>query len=183
MRPVAPGTPAWADDRPTRRPGEIWFVAAFFVFSLWLLAHLGTEARWFARGVRFHSQPAFWPGVGIAGMALFSGLYLIVLLRSRAPSAEWRELLLWLRAFEYVLWYLAYAFLTPVLGYLPASVLVMVALILRAGPRSRGAVLAAAGFAVGMVVLFKSLLGVAIPGGRLYDLAPAGMRTFLAVYL
>jgi hypothetical protein len=41
----------------------------------------------------------------------------------------------------------------------------------------------AAVFAVAVVVLFKGLLGVRIPGAALYELLPAGPRGFFLQYL
>ncbi|MBO6883769.1 MAG: hypothetical protein JJ869_09345 [Marivita sp.] len=57
------------------------------------------------------------------------------------------------------------------------------ALTWRLGYRSRGALALAAIFAVAVTVTFKGFLGVNIPGGQIYELLPASVRTFFMVYL
>lgn len=170
-----------ADPRPLRQRGELAFALGMLIFALVMLSQLGDQARWFERGVRPHAQPALWPAIGLGGMAFFSALHVAACLRARRPDTEWRELLIWLRAFEFVLWYLAYAFLTPWLGYLLASLVTMVALVWRSGLRDRASLMWAAAFAVGMVLLFKTGLSVKIPGGALYDLFPDRIRIFLSL--
>jgi hypothetical protein len=168
-------------DRPIRQRGELPFALGMLLFALVMLSQLGEQAKWFPRGVKPYAQPALWPAIGLSGMAFFSALHAAACLRARKPDTEWREMLVWLRAFEFVLWYLAYAFLTPVLGYLLASVLTMVALVWRVGLRDRASLLWAAGFAIGMVLVFKTGLSVKIPGGALYDLFPDPVRIFLSL--
>ena len=177
MRPDASPLP----DRPLRQRGELPFALAMLVFALVMIGFLGDQAKWFPKGVKAYAQPALWPAIGLIGMAFFSALHVLACLRARKPDTEWREMLIWLRAFEFVLWYLAYAFLTPWLGYLLASLVTMVALVWRVGLRDRASLLWAAVFAIGMVLVFKTGLSVKIPGGALYDLFPERTRIFLSL--
>ena len=177
MRPDA----SQLQDRPIRQRGELPFALGMLAFALGMLAQIGTQAPWIAKGVKTYAQPALWPAIGLTGMALFSALHVAACLRARKPDTEWREMLVWLRAFEFVLWYLAYAFLTPWLGYLLASVLTMVALVWRVGLRDRASLIWAGVFATGMVLLFKTGLSVKIPGGALYALFPDPVRIFLSL--
>lgn len=166
---------------PARRRGELAFALVFLAVTLFFLSQIGTQARWFPR-TQFAAQPAFWPMVSLSAMAVFAALYLVSLLFQPRPDTEWREYLVWLRAFEYVAWYMAYAALVGALGYLSATVLAMVLLVWRLGLRSGGALLAAAGFGLAVVVLFKTLLAVRIPGGAAYELLPATWRSFMITY-
>lgn len=177
MRPDA----SQPQDRPIRQRGELPFALGMLAFALGMLAQIGTQAPWIAKGVKAYAQPALWPAIGLTGMALFSALHVGACLRACKPDTEWREMLVWLRAFEFVLWYLAYAFLTPWLGYLLASVLTMVALVWRVGLRDRASLIWAGVFATGMVLLFKTGLSVKIPGGALYALFPDPVRIFLSL--
>ena len=177
MRPDA----SHPQDRPLRQRGELPFALGMLLFALVMLLFLGDQAKWFPRGVRPHAQPALWPAIGLTGMAFFSALHVLACLRARRPDTEWREMLVWLRAFEFVLWYLAYAWLTPWLGYMLASLFTMVALVWRLGLRDRASLLWAAIFAISMVLMFKTGLSVKIPGGALYDLFPDRVRIFLSL--
>ena len=56
-----------------------------------------------------------------------------------------------------------------------------VLLSLRAGYRDRRVLGGMALFGVAVVVVFKSLLRVSIPGGALYELFPEAIRNFLIV--
>lgn len=167
--------------RPFRQRGELPFALMMLAFALVMILQQPEQAKWIARGVKPHAQPALWPLIGLCGMAFFSALHVMQCLRARKPDTEWREMLIWLRAFEFVLWYLGYAALVPWLGYLLASVLVMMALVWRVGLRSGMAMLSAFGFASGMVLVFKTGLSVKIPGGALYEAFPDPVRIFLSL--
>ena len=173
-----PNSGPWAGAGPVRQRGELAFALVFLLCALLLLSQIGTQALWFPR-TQFAAQPAFWPMVSLIGMSLFGGLYLISLLRMAKPVTEWREMLMWAQASEYVGWYLAYAAIVPVIGYLPATLLVMPLLVWRLGLRSRAMMWASVAFAFGVVIFFKTLLSVRIPGGKLYDLLPPALRSFM----
>ncbi len=168
-------------DRRSRRPGELSFALIFLAFALFLYTHLGTEARWIRR-LPWFQQPALWPTIAIWGMLGFGLVYLVDCLSARPSEKERREILIWLRALEYVGWYLAYAWAVGWLGYLPATVLCMVLLILRLGIGTRLMLVWAAAFGVGVVLVFKSFFRVGIPGGQLYTLFPPEVRLFLSIW-
>lgn len=167
--------------RRTRRPGELPFAVLFMAFALWLYSHLGTEARWLPR-LNWFQQPALWPAIAIYGMLAFGTLNLIAAIMAHGSERDRREMLTWAAALEYVGWYLAYAWAVGQIGYLPATMLTMLLLVWRLGIASRASLFWAAAFALGVVVVFKSLLRVGIPGGRLYALFPPDIQRFLSVY-
>ena len=89
---------------------------------------------------------------------------------------------LWITSLEYAAWFIAYAAAVPYAGYLPATILFAIALGWRAGYR-RTSTLVAAGAAAGViVVLFKTLLRVNLPSGRVYEVLPDGLRQIMLTY-
>ncbi len=80
-------------------------------------------------------------------------------------------------------WFLLYVYLVPRLGYLPSTLLVFPLLVLRAGYRGWRYVGLAWLVGIAIVVLFKSLLQVKIPGGEIYGLLPDAIRNFLVLRL
>ncbi|MFC2967784.1 tripartite tricarboxylate transporter TctB family protein [Acidimangrovimonas pyrenivorans] len=169
--------------RRYRRPGD--FVIAFlsFAFALFLAANLPFQTTWVAR-TKPVAQPAFWPAVAIGFMVLFSTLHMIGALVSERIPGRLAEVIQWLKALEYVAWFMAYVMLVPWLGYLPSTLLFTVTLTYRLGYRGwRWSALALL-FGVVVVVLFKTLLHVKIPGGAAYELLPgAALRSFFLTYL
>jgi hypothetical protein len=101
-------------------PGELPFGLLFLGFALWLYTHLGSEARWIAR-LPWFQQPALWPAIAIHGMLAFGVVNLFASLIALGSERDRREMLTWLRALEYVGWYLAYAWAVGQIGYLPAT--------------------------------------------------------------
>lgn len=177
LEAAVPGHPA----RRTRNPGELTFGVLFLGFALFLWWHLGAEARWLRR-LPWFQQPALWPSLAIYGMLGFAALNMVLVLFKAPSERERREVWAWLRALEFAGWYVGYAWIVPVLGYLPASVLVMAALVWRLGLRTPGALAAAIAFGVGVVLVFKSALRVGIPGGQLYGLFPPEVQLFLSIW-
>jgi hypothetical protein len=169
-----------------RRTGDTTFNALCLLGSLFLFTQMWTQTTW-ASGQNFAAQPGFWPRLAVIGMVVFSALNLLGSLRD--PLREERmtgvgeELVVWLKSLQYALWFMAYVFVTPVIGYLPASVLFAVALSLWVGHRSGTALLWAALAGAATVLLFKSLLMVRIPGGALYEALPETIRNFFILYL
>jgi hypothetical protein len=162
------------------RPGEIVFVAVFFIFSAFLLSQLGEQAKFSPKG-KFFAQPAVWPGIGVIGMTLFSGLHLATRFRHRVGGTG-EEVITWVRAIEYVVWFMIYVFAVPKLGYLPCTIIFTVALALRLGYRKTSTLFWAGASGVLIVLAFKSLLQVKIPGGAIYESLPDALRNFLIVY-
>ncbi|PIE13642.1 MAG: hypothetical protein CSA70_05105 [Rhodobacterales bacterium] len=157
--------------------GHLLFALVFIVASLFLLSQLGAETKW-VKKTRFFAQPRFWPTVAVGGMVLFAGLHLWrlpVRRFNRNDLVEWRR---WFFAIEYVLWFLGYVIIVPILGYLPTTVVFVPLLLWRIGYRDRVLLWAGGMFAVAVVVVFKSFLQVKIPGGAVYEYLPGALRSF-----
>ncbi|MDF0602709.1 tripartite tricarboxylate transporter TctB family protein [Psychromarinibacter sp. C21-152] len=166
-----------------RRPGDMIFALAFFLFSLALLIAMPWQTEWTAR-TAFFGQPAFWPAVSVGFMALFSFLHLMGALVSERIPGRLAEAKYWLRSLEFAAWFIAYVLIVPWLGYLPGSILFVWALAFRMGYRSLRWAGISALFACAVVLMFKSFLQVRIPAGELYDLLPSGaLRTFFMINL
>jgi len=161
------------------RPGGVIFGAAFVVFALFLLSQLGAETKYSSKGVLF-AQPRFWPGVGVGGMVLFGSAHLWASWRDRR-GGEIAEAVIWMRALEYLLWFMVYVAVVPVIGYLGATVIFMGALVVRQGYRGLRKIGAAVLVGVVIVLIFKAGLAVQIPGGAVYEYLPAALRNFMIV--
>lgn len=160
------------------RPGEVFFVAVFLALAVLLLSQLGVQTKFSAKGQLF-AQPRFWPAVGVIGMTVFGALHLTTIIRKAEAARELREAVSWLRALEFLAWFMVYVLAVPRIGYLPATVAFTVLLALRMGYRRAGTLWAAAGTGLAIVVVFKTLLSVKIPGGAVYEYLPDGLRNFL----
>jgi hypothetical protein len=167
----------------TRQSGDLAFAIGAVVVSAILLSMIGDQTTW-ANGKKLFLQPAFWPAVALVGLVFTGSIYAIGSLRAKRDAAADRsELLLWLRAIEFPIWFMGYVFIVPVLGYLPATLLFCVSLTFRMGYRSAKILWSSAAMAVVIVVLFKSFLKVRVPGGDLYEIFPSAIRNFLITYL
>lgn len=166
-----------------RRPGDMALAAMSLGFALFLLVMLPSETAWVKR-TKLFAQPAFWPGIAVAMMVIFSAMHLVGALVSERIPGRMAEMLYWLKALEYVVWFMAYVAIVPVVGYLLGSIGFCILLAWRLGYRGLRWALASAGFAVAVVVLFKSFLQVKIPAGAIYEGLPSGaLRTFMMTYL
>lgn len=164
-----------------RAPGSLIFAIAFLIVSVGLLAQIDTQTTWSSRHA-LTSQPRFWPAVGLAMMVVFGALHLWGSRRD-AFAGSGAEVWAWLRGLEFAGWFLGYVFLVPVLGYLPASVLVAMALTLRVGFRGGRWLAISVALAVGIVVLFRAVLRVHVPGGQLYHMLPERLSNFMLTWL
>ncbi len=159
------------------RRGQLPFALIFTGLSLILLLQIGRQTTW-AEGTELFAQPRFWPAVALIGMVGFGALHIWHLPRRRWHREDTFEAIKWLRVLEYLGWFLVYVWIVPVIGYLPASILFAPALTWRLGYRSKAMLGLSAGFAVAVVVLFKSVLQVRIPGGAVYEYLPDALRSF-----
>ena len=162
------------------KPATLAFALLFVLASVVLLSQLGTQTIW-SSGKQFSAQSRFWPSVGLIMMLGFGGLHLWQN-RSAPGTGSLGEVFLWLRGLEYVAWFIGYVFLVPILGYLPASILIAVALVLRLGLWSLRWVAWAILLAFGIVVVFRVLLRVNVPGGAVYHWLPSGLSNFMLTY-
>ncbi|QPM90276.1 tripartite tricarboxylate transporter TctB family protein [Pseudooceanicola algae] len=161
------------------RAGEAVFAAAFFALSLLLLILLPWQTQWVPR-TKLYVQPAFWPAIALFVMLVFSGGYLVVALGSHRLPGLRAELGAWARAGEFMVWFIAYVWLVPVIGYLLATIAFCCTLSWRMGYRNARWMGLSALFGLAVVALFKGFLGVNIPAGDIYDLLPPGeARSFL----
>lgn len=165
-----------------RKPGDLVFAVVFVIFALVLLWNLTEETKWL-NGKALFAQPRFWPAVGVFGMVFFGILHWIGSVCSPRIYGRWTEIWFWTRSLEYVAWFLAYVLSAPYLGFLPASIFFAVALALRAGYRTPKMLLAAAGTGLAIVLIFRTLLQVKIPGGALYEYLPEGIHLFMLSYM
>ncbi|MCW1934752.1 tripartite tricarboxylate transporter TctB family protein [Pararhodobacter zhoushanensis] len=168
---------------PPHQRAEIVFAVASFLAAGILALFWSSQTTWID-GQPLVRQPGLWPLIAILGMLLFGLGELIACLRRNARnrgSSVTAELMLWAKAFEYVVWFLAYVMATPWIGYLPASMIFTTALAFRLGYRGRLLALSPL-VGVGIVLVFKTFLDVRMPGGAVYDLLPHDLRNFLVLY-
>ena len=161
-----------------RRRGDLVFAIIFLVFSAYLLSQLGEQVKWTKNG-KLLAQPGFWPAVSLTGMTLFALLHLMGSALSPRIYGRLKEIGLWLRSLEYAAWFLVYVWLVPIVGYLPMTLILMPLLAFRVGYRSKKMLLVAVLIGLIIVVVFKSVLEVKIPGAALYEYLPDFMRSFM----
>ena len=161
-----------------RRRGDLVFAVLFLLFSVFLLSQLGEQAQWSKRG-KLVAQPAFWPAVSLIGMVIFALLHCLGSVLSQRIPGRLREVAFWCRSAEYALWFLAYVWLVPVLGYVFSTVLFMPLLAFRVGYREPRWLGLSALIGLVIVVLFKSFLSVKIPGAAWYESLPDSIRSFM----
>ncbi|QBF30630.1 tripartite tricarboxylate transporter TctB family protein [Thalassococcus sp. S3] len=159
------------------RRGQLLFALGFLLISVILLAQIGEQTRW-VNGTQLAAQPRFWPAVGLIMMVVMGGLHLWRLPWRRVSRDDRAETWRWAQALEFAGWFMAYVLLVPILGYLPMTLIFVPALAWRMGYRSRAILAISLAFAFAVVVLFKSVLSVRIPGGLVYDYLPGAVRSF-----
>ncbi len=164
-----------------RRPGELLFAALILIFALILLAQIGWQTTWLAKK-GLAAQPRFWPALSLVGMVVFAAALWLKTQRTSRTPGRWKEAALWVRSLEFAGWYVLYVIGIPIVGYLLATLTFCVFLTLRLGYRNRMYIYSAIGFALFVVLVFKTGFNVKIPGGALYELAPDGLRYFLIRY-
>lgn len=178
----SPGGPADGPGKPAEP-----VAALFLVFmSAVLLALIGNQTAQVETVASFLLQPAFMPGFALALCLLFALLALVSAGTDsflRLPGMIASEAGAVFRAIEFVAWFLAYVFATPLAGYLPSTLIFCLALTWRLGYRNRAAMAWALVFALVTVAFFKGFLAVKIPGGAVYEFLPDGLRNFMIIHL
>jgi hypothetical protein len=116
--------------------------------------------------------------IALAGMVFFTGLHLWRLPRRRILHVDLQEAKRWLQVIEYCLWFIAYVWVVPNLGYLISTLIFLPALVYRAGYQNKKMMTYAACIGFSIVVIFKSFLEVKIPGGAIYEFLPNALRSF-----
>ncbi|MEM7318993.1 MAG: tripartite tricarboxylate transporter TctB family protein [Pseudomonadota bacterium] len=164
------------------RRGQFIFAVAFLVFAAVLLGLIGEQTRWVDK-TKFFAQPRFWPAVGLLGMTVLAGLHLYRLPWWHNNRFDRQELRKWAVVIEFAGWFMVYVLLVPVIGYLPVTLAFVPALSWRMGYRDRKMLGLSVLFACVVVLLFKTFLGVKIPGGAIYEFLPGALRGFAILYL
>ena len=164
-----------------RRPGDLFYSLICLAFSLFLAINLPAQTTWVS-GTKLLAQPAFWPHVAVIFMVVCSSLHLLSSLLSPKIEGRWQEVGFWLKSLEFAGWFMIYVIIVPQLGYLPSTILFAVALSYRLGYRNGKYIGSAVVFAVAVVVVFKSLLQVKVPGGSAYEFLPGSLRAIFLTY-
>jgi hypothetical protein len=164
----------------SRKPGEILFVTISMLVAVGLLLMVPWQTTWLP-GKGLAAQPRFWPTLSLGGVVLFGLLNAWSRVRVTRTPGRWQEAGVWLRSLEFIGWYMLYVLAIPIIGYLLATISFCVGLALRVGYRGRN-VLIAGLFGLFVVLLFKTAMNVKIPGGAIYDYAPASLRYYLIRY-
>ena len=155
-----------------------WFCLVCSVF----LSSQILDQTTYKDGAKLFAQPRFWPAVSLILMTAFAAFHLLGSALSERIEGRWREVWLWISSLEYAGWFMVYAFAAPYTGYLLTTIAFAVLLALRVGYRSTKMLLGAGGSALLTVLLFKSLLKVNLPSGRIYEQLPDGLRPFMLTY-
>ena len=166
-------------EESTQRPGDLIFIALFALFSVFLLSQLAAETRFVPNG-KLVEQPRFWPAIGVLLLVGF-GLAQIALRWRVKAGWDPGEVAVWLRAFEYLVWFMAYVAVVPVLGYLATTMAFTTSLAFRQGYRGVRSLGAAALLGLTIVLVFKTGLSVKIPGGAVYEYLHGPLRNFMIV--
>jgi hypothetical protein len=124
------------------RPGAVVFALAVCLGALVLLAQMDEQTKW------------------LAGFAFFALCHFISTWTRHRKSRQYSflppdELANWARPTEYALYFMAYVFLVPQLGYLPTTLLALPALVFRLGYRSPSKLMASMLVGLCTVVVFK----------------------------
>lgn len=167
---------------PGPRRGQLIFALAFVALSALLLVLIGEQTAW-VKKTKVFAQPRFWPGVALGGMVLLGGLHLYRMPWRRVTRFDLNETRRWGQALEYVLWFMGYVLLVPIVGYLPVTLVFVPLLSWRMGYRSPRMLWISIAFAIAVVLVFKGLLSVRIPGALLYEYLPGPLRSFAILYL
>ncbi|MCH9780912.1 MAG: tripartite tricarboxylate transporter TctB family protein [Alphaproteobacteria bacterium] len=166
-----------------RQPGDLVFSMFMAGVVLCLIVAFPWQTVWHS-DQHFLSQPAFWPGLGIGLMGLAGLGNLYNCLRSARQPGRRQALWQWLRTIEFAAWFVGYVVIVPIIGYLLATIIFMLALMGRTGfraPRELGMALVGA---IVIVIVFRGFLSVNIPSGAVYDWLPEGsIRLFFQLYL
>ena len=168
--------------RRHQSPGDLVFAIFLLLASLFLLLFLFEETKWI-NGTSWFSQPRFWPAVSIFGMVIFAFFNLIALLNSTQKPSSKNEVVFWFRSLEYVFYFLLYVILVPIIGYFTATLLFAILVVIRSGRFTSRKLFFAVLFSILVVLLFRGILEVKIPGGEIYNYLPLNIRTFALLYL
>ena len=75
--------------------------------------------------------------IALTGMVFFTGLHLWRLPRRKILHVDLQEAKRWLQVIEYCIWFIAYVWVVPNLGYLISTIIFLPALAYRAGYQNK----------------------------------------------
>lgn len=162
--------------------GERLAYPVLLAFSLFLAITFQAQVKWFGN-LPLHAQPGLWALISVAGMVVSSAILAIRAFLRPGEAGAGSELFFWIKACEYLIWFMAYVFIVPWLGYLPSTLLFCVGLSYRLGYRKAKWLWSSAGIGLATVILFRAVLKVQVPGGMVYEYLPQPFSSFMLTYL
>ncbi len=171
--------------RPASAKAQWLYAFISFGVSIFLLLSIPFQTTYF-EGVEWFNQPRTWPSFAIFGMLVF-GLLQLLYLRKYHDEPNFvpfeQELRMFGRGLEMAVWFAVYIFAVGYFGYMPSTIVFSLFMTWRMGYRRSVYYIAAVLTAIMVVVIFKDLLRVNIPGGYLYNYFPESMQGFLKTYM
>ena len=99
------------------------------------------------------------------------------------PTSAYFELTKYVAALEYVVYFIGYTLIVPILGYLVSTLILGTFLTWRLGYRTRRWLMIGFGASFAIVVAFRTFLQIKTPVSIwLYDQLPVAMRAFMLTY-
>lgn len=167
---------------PKFHSAELVFAGAMIVLTLFLATQYDAQTR-IVEGRALIAQPGFWSWLSVFGMLIFGLPYGVTVLKKhreiRSPEPAIVEVKSWIMSAEFAIWFLCYVMMVPNLGYILSTLIFTLIMTYRTGYRDKKYFIGSVIFSFGTVIIFKSILGVSIPGGDIYDVFPAQIRNFL----
>lgn len=103
--------------------------------------------------------------------------------RRHRPNQTLFEVLQWVKALEFLAYFIVYSYCVPVLGYLLSTLVFAVFLTTRLGYRKPRMLAYSLGTAMVIVLVFRTFLQIKTPVNIwLYELLPPALETFMKVY-
>lgn len=179
-----------------RGRADLLFSAIIVVVALLLLATFFDQSGWADRDLpqkrlgKVLKQPWIGPLIALlvllpaaVGNLALSLRRAILDRRKHRPNKTRYEVVQWLRGVEFIVYFIVYTRSIEVVGYLIATVVFAVLMVMRLGYRSWRWVGIAAMVSFLSVVFFRSLLQIKTPVNIwLYNQLPDGLERFMKVY-
>jgi len=179
------------DEPPANRLESLVLTLIFAAISVALLVAIGWATKTGSTTAGWWTRPALAPGAALlilTGANIATLIRAMVDLRQNPLTADERldaraQFIGWLKPIEFLAYFAGYLGLLPHLGYVLATLVFILFLMLRVGLRSRGWLLAGAATALALMLIFRVGLGVWMPAPAFLDLAPEGVRSTLMRWL
>jgi hypothetical protein len=179
-----------------RTRGDLILSIIMLGIALFLLWHFGDEGGWNDRDLpqsrvgKILKQQ--WVGPLMALAILVPSAVLNVWMsyrwtqkpeRRHRPNRTMFEVVQWLRALEFLTYFIIYSYCVPVLGYLLSTLIFALFLTTRLGYRKPRWLAYSAGTAMLIVLVFRTFLQIKTPVNIwLYEQFPPALETFMKVY-